>query len=75
MNMGNVRVRGHAALLDHPFLIPVIVSTKISEDERNAQVERILAQVKQGGAGWVYITWRTNRCSGGFYDAANPDLQ
>ena len=40
---------GDATLLDHPLLIPVIVSRKISEQQRNAQIERILALVKQGG--------------------------
>ena len=40
---------GDATLLDHPLLVPVIVSRKISEEQRNSQIERILAQVKQGG--------------------------
>lgn len=40
---------GDPTLLNHPLLVPVIVSTKISEQERNAQIEKILAEVKQGG--------------------------
>jgi putative transposase len=39
---------GDATLLDHPWLLPVIVSTKISEAERTAQIADILEQVKQG---------------------------
>ena len=39
---------GDATLLDHPNLIPVIVSNKISEAERNAQIASILRQVEQG---------------------------
>jgi len=39
---------GDATLLNHPCLVPVIVSTKISETERAAQIAEILAQVKQG---------------------------
>jgi len=39
---------GDATLLGHPWLVPVIVSTKISEAERSARVADILAQVKQG---------------------------
>lgn len=40
---------GDATLLDHPCLIPVIVSTKISESERAARIADIVEQVKQGG--------------------------
>jgi REP element-mobilizing transposase RayT len=40
---------GDATLLDHPYLVPVIVSTKISDTERNAQISAIIEQVKQGG--------------------------
>jgi REP element-mobilizing transposase RayT len=40
---------GDRTLLDHPWLIPVIVSTKISERERAAQIADILAQVQRGG--------------------------
>ena len=39
---------GDATLLDHPRLLPVIVSTKISEAARAAQISEILAHVKQG---------------------------
>ena len=40
---------GDATLLDHPWLVPVIVSTKISETECNAQITSIVEKVKQGG--------------------------
>ncbi len=40
---------GDATLLNHPHLVPVIVSTKISETERVAQIAEILSQVRQGG--------------------------
>ena len=40
---------GDATLLDHPCLVPVIVSTKISEAERAARIADILSQVEQGG--------------------------
>lgn len=40
---------GDATLLGHPNLVPVIVSTKISDAERAAQIEDILAQVERGG--------------------------
>ena len=40
---------GDRTLLDHPCLIPVIVSTKITETERAAQIADILAQVQCGG--------------------------
>ncbi len=39
---------GDATLLSHPCLLPVIVSTKISEAERAAQVASILDQVERG---------------------------
>jgi len=39
---------GDATLLDHPCLVPVIVSTKISEAERGAQIAQILDQVRRG---------------------------
>lgn len=39
---------GDATILDHPWLLPVIVSTKISETERASQIADILAQVRQG---------------------------
>jgi REP element-mobilizing transposase RayT len=39
---------GDATLLDHPNLVPVIVSTKITETERAAQVSTIIAKVKEG---------------------------
>jgi REP element-mobilizing transposase RayT len=40
---------GDATLLDHPHLVPVIVSTKISQDERAAQIADLMSRVKQGG--------------------------
>lgn len=40
---------GDATLLDHPLLIPVVVSTKLSEAERASQIASILEQVRQGG--------------------------
>ncbi|MBT3193278.1 MAG: hypothetical protein HN341_12050 [Verrucomicrobia bacterium] len=40
---------GDATLLDHPNLVPVIVSTKISETERATQISEILKQVEHGG--------------------------
>ncbi len=40
---------GDATLLDHPCLVPVVVSTKISDAEREAQIGEILALVRQGG--------------------------
>ena len=39
---------GDATLLDHPHLIPVIVSSRISEGERSAQISSILSQVERG---------------------------
>lgn len=39
---------GDATLLDHPWLLPVIVSRKLSEGEQAAQVDEIVAKVKQG---------------------------
>jgi len=39
---------GDATLLNHPCLVPVIVSTKISEKERDDQIAEILVLVKQG---------------------------
>jgi hypothetical protein len=39
---------GDATLLDHPWLVPVIVSTKIPEAERQAQVAGIVAAVQNG---------------------------
>jgi len=40
---------GDATLLGHPWLVPVIVSTRIGEAERAARIADILEQVKQGG--------------------------
>lgn len=40
---------GDSTLLDHPYLVPVIVSTKISETERNTHISGITEKVKQGG--------------------------
>ncbi len=39
---------GDATLLDHPWLVPVIVSRKVSEAERTTQIAAIVAKVKQG---------------------------
>jgi len=39
---------GDATLLDHPCLVPVVVSSRISDSERAAQIAGILAQVRQG---------------------------
>lgn len=39
---------GDCTLLDHPWLVPVIVSTKISETERKVHIADILKQVKRG---------------------------
>ena len=39
---------GDATLLNHPCLVPVIISRKISEAEQIVQITNILAQVKQG---------------------------
>ena len=39
---------GDATLLNHPNLVPVIVSTKITEAERTARISEILAKVKAG---------------------------
>lgn len=39
---------GDATLLDHPRLVPVIVSNTISETERAAQIDAILAEVEEG---------------------------
>jgi putative transposase len=39
---------GDRTLLDYPWLIPVIVSSKISESERQAQITDIVDQVKDG---------------------------
>jgi REP element-mobilizing transposase RayT len=39
---------GDATLLDHPWLVPVIVSTKITDTERTAQIAEIVGKVKQG---------------------------
>jgi hypothetical protein len=39
---------GDATLLDHPWLVPVVVSTKIAEAERHAQVAGIVAAVQNG---------------------------
>lgn len=40
---------GDATLLDHPNLVPVIVSTRISAAERAAQIAEILTRVERGG--------------------------
>lgn len=40
---------GDATLLDHPNLVPVIVSTRITDAERAAQIAEIIACVKNGG--------------------------
>lgn len=39
---------GDATLLDHPRLVPVVVSTKISQQKRSAEINAILKQVEQG---------------------------
>jgi REP element-mobilizing transposase RayT len=39
---------GDPTLLDHPRLVPVVVSTKIGATERAAQIADIVAQVKAG---------------------------
>ncbi len=39
---------GDATLLDYPWMVPVIVSTRISEAERAAQIKEIVGKVKQG---------------------------
>jgi REP element-mobilizing transposase RayT len=39
---------GDATLLSHPRLLPVVVSSKISEAARATQISEILAHVKQG---------------------------
>lgn len=39
---------GDATLLDHPSLVPVIVSMKLTETERAARVSEILLKVKEG---------------------------
>ncbi len=39
---------GDPTLLDHPWLVPVIVSTRINDAERAAQIEAILADVEAG---------------------------
>ena len=39
---------GDRTLLDHPWLIPVIISTKISDTERNAQIADHLKLVRHG---------------------------
>jgi hypothetical protein len=40
---------GDATLLHHPRLVPVIISTRISEAERVKQIAHIVNQVKDGG--------------------------
>lgn len=40
---------GDATLLDYPCLVPVVVSSRISDAERAAQIAGILDQVRQGG--------------------------
>jgi putative transposase len=40
---------GDPTLLDYPNLVPVIVSTKINDNERTEQIGQILALIKQGG--------------------------
>jgi len=40
---------GDATLLDHPCLVPVVVSSRISDSKRAAQIAGILEQVRQGG--------------------------
>ncbi len=39
---------GDATLLDHPNLVPVIVSTKITPTERAAKVSELVSRVKEG---------------------------
>lgn len=40
---------GDQTMLDHPNLVPVIVSTKISDAEREKQISEIVSQVEAGG--------------------------
>jgi REP element-mobilizing transposase RayT len=40
---------GDATLLDHPVLVPVIVSTKISDAAREVQIAELVAKVEAGG--------------------------